>query len=188
MAAGITSVALREIDPPLAARLLERAKHSVEKQLIPAQEADGFWHYGLNGNDPKGKDVFGYFMLTGCELIQWQGLAGLPRDSALTAALRKAGDFAEKTIVPITGANGTARSPRASAGTPERYDLSEDIKRGYQLALLLLGTEHYATGARIARAALQHFPVGDGGQEGAQAAMYSALMCVVLKNAAAPRQ
>ena len=188
MAAGMTSVAVREIDPPLAARLLERAERSVEKQIIPAQESDGFWHYGLNGNDPKGKDVFGYFMLTGCELIEWQELAGRPRESTLTAALRKAGDFAEKTIVPLTEPSRPAvRSSRASAGTPERYDLAEDMKRGYQLAVLLLGTQHHEAGARIARAALTHFPVGDRGQDGAQAALYSSLMYVVLKNAAAAR-
>lgn len=188
MAAGIASLALREIDPPLAARLLERAQRSVEKQIIPAQESDGFWHYGLNGNDPKGKDVFGYFMLTGCELIEWQELANLPRESALTAALRKAGDFAEKTIVPLADPRrAAARSARASAGTPERYDPAEDMKRGYQLAVLLLGTQHHESGARIARAALTHFPVGDRGQDGAQAALYSALMHAGLKNAAAAR-
>jgi hypothetical protein len=184
MAAGITAAALRELDPQRAAQLAERAKRCVEKQIIPAQEADGFWHYGLNGNDPKEKDVLGYFMLTGCELIQGQQLGGLPRESPLTAALRKAGDFAEKNIAPIMGPNrGTTRPARASKGTPARYDLAEDTKRGFQLALLLLGSGHREEGAKIARAALAHFPFGDRGQDGAHAVLATALMHVLLKNA-----
>jgi hypothetical protein len=185
MAAGITAVGLRALDPARSARLAERALRSVEQQIIPAQESDGFWHYGLTGNDPKEKDVLGYFMLTGCELIQGQQLGGLPRESPLASALRKAGEFAEKNIAPITGPNrGATRPTRASRGTPAHYDLAEDTKRGFQLALLLLGAGRRDAGATIARATLAHFPFGDRGQDGAQAVISTALMHLVLKNAA----
>src|SRR5262249_2412923 len=72
MAAALTAEFVREIDPVLAASLARKAQRAFTAHLAPKQEANGFWHYGGNGRDPKEKDVYGYFMLTVCELLQWR--------------------------------------------------------------------------------------------------------------------
>ena len=64
MCAGMVGGYVKAIDPELSARLKAKADKCVYKQIIPAQEADGFWHYGFKGTDPKNKDVLGYFMVT----------------------------------------------------------------------------------------------------------------------------
>ena len=54
LAAGMLSACVQEIDPALSARLKAKADKCVYSQIIPAQEPDGFWHYGLKGNDSNG--------------------------------------------------------------------------------------------------------------------------------------
>ena len=49
LAAGVLSEWVREIDPALSARLKAKVEKCVDRQIIPAQEPDGFWHYGLSG-------------------------------------------------------------------------------------------------------------------------------------------
>ena len=64
----------------------------------------------------------------------------------------------------------------ATRGTPSHYSLKEDSKRGFQLGLILIGAGHREEGIRIMNAALDHFPVGNAGQDGAHAAEPSALI------------
>ena len=117
MAAGIVSAYVREIDPELSARLKQKTDRCIYSQIIPAQEADGFWHYSLTGNDPKEKDVLGYFMLTTKELMRLQRFNPAYREEKLNSALQKAQAFALKSIAPTTEPNtvircATARHPR----------------------------------------------------------------------------
>ena len=88
MAAGIVSAYVRDIAPELSARLKQKADKCIYGQIIPAQEADGFWHYSLSGNDPKDKDILGYFMLTTKELMDLQKIQ--PRVSGGEAECRAA--------------------------------------------------------------------------------------------------
>lgn len=94
MAAGIVSGYVREIDPALAASLKHKADKCNYGKILPAQLADGFWHYSLLDKDPKDKDVLGYFMLTTKELMALQKFNPAYREEKLTAALRKAQAFA----------------------------------------------------------------------------------------------
>lgn len=181
-AAGITAVSMRRLEPELAARLAAKAARCIEQQLVPAQEADGFWHYGLTGNDPKEKDVWGYFMLTICELIQWREMGAPPEDTSLRRALEKAGGFAHTVIVPATDPNkGQSTNRRRTAGTPAHYAVAEDPRRGFQLALSLIGTGHVAEGIAVGEEALRHFPFGDRGQDAGQAVHACALMGRLLR-------
>jgi len=177
MAAGIVSAYVREIDPALSARLKHKTDKCVYDQIIPAQLADGFWHYGLNENDPKDKDVFGYFMLTTKELMNLQRFNPAYREERLNTALKRAQAFALQQIVPMTEPNtGPAPRPHATAGTPERYSVREEAKRSYQLSLILFEGGQQKEGLKIMRAALAQFPVGNAGQDGSHAAEPSALI------------
>ena len=94
-----------------------------------------------------------------------------------TAALRKAQAFALKHIVPMTDPNtGTATTEHATRGTPKHYAISDDAKRSFQLGLVLIGGGHTEEGIKIMTTALNHFPIGNGGQDGAHAAEPSALI------------
>lgn len=177
MAAGVVSGYIRQIDPPLAASLKRKADKCIYSQIIPAQQANGFWHYNLNGNDPRDKDVLGYFMLTTNELMLLQRFNSAYREEKLNAALRKAQEFALKCIAPMTEPNtGTACPAPSTPGTPSHYSLKTDLKRSYQLGPILIGGRHMSEGIRIVSAALAHFPFGNKGQDGAHAAEPSALM------------
>jgi hypothetical protein len=177
MAAGIISGYVREIDPALSASLKRKTDKCLYDQIIPAQLADGFWHYGLNENDPKDKDVLGYFMLTTKELMHLQHFNPAYREERLTAALRKAQAFALAHIAPMTDPNqGTSTSGHATRGTPPHYRVAADLKRSFQLGLVLLGGGHTVEGIKIMNTALEHFPFGNAGQEGAHAAEPSALI------------
>jgi hypothetical protein len=177
MAAGIVSAYVRDIDPELSARLKQKTDKCIYDQIIPAQLADGFWHYGLNENDPKDKDVFGYFMLTTKELMALQRFNPAYREERLNAALKKAQAFALTQIAPITEPNqGPAARPHATAGTPTRYLLKEDAKRSFQLSLILIEGGHREEGSKILRTALEYFPVGNAGQDGSHAAEPTALI------------
>jgi hypothetical protein len=177
MAAGITSAFLREIDPELSARLKQKADRCIYHQIIPAQEADGFWHYSLTGNDPKEKDVLGYFMLTTKELMTLQRFNPAYREAKLNDALKKAQAFALTFIAPTTEPNtGSTARPHATPGTSARYSVADDPKRSYQLGLVLFGGGHRDEGIKIVKAALPHFPLGNAGQDGAHAAQPVALI------------
>ncbi len=181
-AAGIVSAYVREIEPALAARLKQKADKCIHAQIIPAQEADGFWHYGLTDNDPKDKDILGYFMLTTKELMDLQQLNPAYREEKLNASLAKAQAFALKHIAPMTEPNsGRAPSEHATRGTPARYLIKDDVKRSFQLGLILIGGGHRDEGLKIMNAALAHFPVGNAGQDGAHAAEPSALILAQLE-------
>jgi hypothetical protein len=177
MAAGIVSALLGEIDPEVAARLKQKTDRCIYGQIIPAQEPDGFWHYSLTGNDPKEKDVLGYFMLTTKELMTLQRFNPAYREAKLNDAVKKAQAFALKFIAPTTEPNtGSAARPHATQGTPSHYSVAEDPKRSYQLGFVLLGGGYHEEGIKIVNAALRHFPIGNAGQDGAHAAQPVALI------------
>lgn len=177
MAAGIVSGYMHEIDPELAANLKRKADKCIYSQIIPAQEAVGFWHYSLKGTDPKDKDVLGYFMLTTKELMNLQRFNPAYREEKLTVALQKAQAFALKHVAPMTDPNtGTSTSEYATRGTPRHYAIKEDLKRSFQLGFLLIGGGHTDEGIKILTTALDHFPIGNAGQDGVHAAEPSALI------------
>mgnify|MGYP000282701502 FL=1 len=177
MAAGIVSGYVRDIDPVLSASLKRKTDTCIYEQIIPAQLADGFWHYGLNENDPKNKDVYGYFMLTTKELMDLQKFNPAYREEKLNTAVKKAQAFALKHIAPMTDPNtGTSTSEHATRGTPTHYAIKEDLKRSFQLGLVLIGGGHTDEGIKIMTTALDHFPIGNAGQDGAHAAEPSALI------------
>ena len=94
-------------------------------------------------NDPKDKDVLGYFMLTTKELMDLQRFNPAYRDEKLNAALQRAQAFALKCIAPMTEPNtGPACAEHSTPGTPSHYSLKEDSKRGFQLGLILIGGGH----------------------------------------------
>jgi hypothetical protein len=173
MAAGILSRYLSASAPEVSQRLRQKVDACLA-QLLAAQEPDGFWHYSFSGNDPKEKDVFGYFMLTTNVLMDLQQFNDAYRQEKLTAAIRRAQGFARRCIAPMTEPNpGPAPRDHATAGTPVHYALAEDVKRGFALARMLRGSEE---GATIMRAALARFPFGNAGQDGAHAAEPVALL------------
>jgi len=181
MSAGMLSDALREIAPELANKLKAKTDKFIYSQLVPAQTKDGFWHYNLNGNNPKDKDILGYFMLTVQELMELQHFNPAYREPKLDAVVRKAQEFAAQHIAPMTEPNtGQASSPYMTSSTPKHYDLSEEPKRGFQLGIALFGGGFREEGSKIMDAALKHFPIGDGGMDGAHAASPSAAILVRL--------
>jgi len=105
MAAGIVSSYVREMDPELSARLNRKTDKCIYGQILPAQVADGVWHYSLSEKDPKDKDILGYFMLTTHELMTLQKFNPAYRDEKLNAAVQKAQAFALKCIAPMTEPN-----------------------------------------------------------------------------------
>jgi hypothetical protein len=177
MAAGMVSLYVRDIDPALSARLKQKADKCIYAQIIPAQEADGFWHYSLSDNDPKDKDVLGYFMLTTEELMKLQKFNPAYREPKLNAAVQKAQAYALQHIAPMTDPNtGTSTSEHATHGTPTHYSIKNEAKRSFQLGLVLIGGGHTAEGIKILTTALDHFPIGNAGQDGAHATEPSALI------------
>jgi hypothetical protein len=177
MAAGMVSLYVRDIDPALSASLKHKADKCIYGQILPAQLEDGFWHYSLLDKDPKDKDVLGYFMLTIEELMKLQRFNPAYREEKLTAALRKAQAFALKHIAPMTDPNtGTATTEHATRGTPNHYAIDDEAKRSFQLGLVLIGGGHTEEGIKIMTTALDHFPIGNGGQDGAHAAEPSVLI------------
>jgi hypothetical protein len=176
MAAAILSKYVAGFEPELSARLRQKADKCIYEQILPAQETDGFWHYSLTGNDPKDKDVFGYFMLTTNALMDVQQFHEDYRTEKLDTAVRRAQTFALRCLAPMTAPNtGPGSRERATAGTPARYEMREDVKRGFALARILIGGQGNE-GIPILRAAVREFPVGNLGQDGAHAAEPSMLI------------
>jgi hypothetical protein len=177
MAAGALSSFVRDIDPELAARLKHKADKCIYGQIIPAQGADGYWHYSLTENDPKNKDVLGYFMLTTEELMHLQKFNPAYREEKLNAAVKKAQAFALKCIAPMTDPNrGSACSEHRTPSTPTHYSVADDLKRSFQLGCVLMGGGHTDEGMKIVNTALDHFPVGNAGMDGVHAAGPSAFI------------
>jgi hypothetical protein len=177
MATGIVSAYIRDIDPELSARLKQKSDKCVYTQIIPAQVKDGFWHYSLSGNDPKDKDILGYFMLTTEELMKLQRFNPDYRDAKLNAAVKEAQLFALNCIAPMTEPNtGPACATHTTRNTPSHYSLKENSKRSFQLGRILIGGGYTDEGIKILSAALEHFPSGNTGQDGALAAEPSALI------------
>jgi hypothetical protein len=181
MAAVILGKYVSDLDPELSARLRRKADKCIYEQILPAQEADGFWHYSLGGNDPKEKDVFGYFMLTTNVLMDVQQFHEGYRTEKLDATVRRAQAFALRCLAPMTEPNnGSPNRERATRGTPMRYVMRDEVKRGFALARILIGGGHATEALPILRAALREFPVGNAGQDGAHAAEPSMLILASL--------
>lgn len=177
MAAGIVSGYVRDIDSALAGRLKHKTDKCIYDQIIPAQEADGFWHYNLTDKDPNDKDVLGYFMLTTDELMNLQKFNPEYREERLNAALKKAQAFSLSSIAPMTEPNqGPPAEKYATRGTPSHYSLKENLKRSFQLGSILLGGGQLEEGTKIMDAAVDRFPIGNAGQDGAHAAEPSAMI------------
>lgn len=168
MACAVVSDLVRPRDAAVAARLRERTLKCLRSQILPAQQADGYWHYGLTGRDPKNKDTIGYFMLSTGLLIRMRELAPAFADEELDKAIRKAEAFALKEIAPMTAPNAGKPTSRPIGGaTPDRYDPEEIPKRSFQLAVLLTHGGYQEEAAKILSYALARFPYADRGQTGA---------------------
>jgi hypothetical protein len=99
------------------------------------------------------------------------------REEKLNAAVQKAQAFALKCIAPMTDPNsGPPCKDYRTRGTPSHYSLEKDSKRGFQLGLILIGGRHLDEGIKIMNATIDHFPIGNAGQDGAHAAEPSALI------------
>ena len=182
MAAGMLSEALREIAPEISARLKAKADKCIYAQVIPAQLPDGFWHYGLTENDPKNKDVLGYFMVTTHVLMELQHFNAAYREPKLDAAIRKAQAFALACIAPMTDPNtGPACAAHTTPSTPKHYVLADEPKRGFQLGLILIGAGEFGEGIKIMDASLKHFDYGNAGMDGVHAAAPSAAILSLLR-------
>lgn len=182
MAAGTLSKLVSDIDAPLAARLKHKTDQCIYRQIIPAQLEDGFWNYNLSGNNPKEKDILGYFMLTTSVLMELQHHNPAYHEPKLDSALKKAQDFALKCIAPMTDPNnGPPCAAHSTPGTPKHFSLDDKSKRGFELGFILLGAGHLDEGIKIMDACLEKFPAGDGGQDGGQAAGPSALALSMLR-------
>ena len=183
MAAGMLSEALRSIDSELAARLKQKTDQCLYHQVIPAQAEDGFWHYSLSGNDPKDKDILGYFMLTTQVLMELQRFNPAYCEPKLDAAIQKAQIFALNCIAPMTDPNtNVACATHTTPSTPRHYTLTDEPKRGFELGLILIGGGHFDEGIKIMDASLTHFPFGNTGQSGAHAAAPAAVILSRLKS------
>jgi hypothetical protein len=183
MAAGMLGAYVKDIDPALSDRLKKKASQCIQRQIIPAQLPDGFWHYGLTGNDPKNKDVFGYFMLATDVLCRLQMLMPEYREEALNASLQKAGTFALKSLAPMTDPNqGPPCREHATSSTPSHFSAKSDNKRAFQLGAILLAQKHVGEAVRITDEALKHFPIGNLGEDGAHACCPAATMLYLLKH------
>ena len=177
MAAARVGAYIKDLDPALSARLIGKAEKCLYSQILPAQQPDGFWHYGLTGNDPRNKDILGYFMVTMDGLIQLQQYGGLPARPEFQSALDKANDFAARCIAPMTDPHrGPGCASRTTPATPTHYSAADDTKRGFQLGTILTASGNFEQAIPIMDETLKHFPYGDTGSEGAHAVHPCALM------------
>jgi hypothetical protein len=171
MATGMLAEALRDTAPELAARLKQKTDQCLYGQILPAQVADGFWHYNISGRDPKDKDILGYFMLTTRTLMELQRFHAAYREPKLDAAIARAQKFAFECIAPMTEPNqGPACAAHNTPGTPQHYRLAEESKRGFELAAILIGGGFTDEGIKIMDESLKHLRPGDAGMDGAHAA------------------
>lgn len=179
-AAAALSRYLRDDEPKLSARLKEKADRCIYRQVLPAQEADGYWHYGLTGKDPKSNDILGYYMVTLHALIDLEELSGEYRDAKFRTALEKAHRFALECIAPMTDPNDGPPCRRTTPSTPKHYEASDDPRRGFALGMILAAGGNHAEMIKIVDHWSRHYPIGNTGAEGAHAAYPSGviLRCV----------
>jgi hypothetical protein len=189
MAAGMLADYIADIDPELSARLKHKADQCIYGQIIPAQQADGFWHYGLTGKDPKNKDVLGYFMLTTNALIELQRRSKLYSDVRFQSALDKAYDFALTKISPMTDPNSGPPSPpdRRTAATPAHFAANGDIKRGLALGPILFGGHNFSEGMKVIDCWMTKFPYGNVGSDGSHAIGPATIILLQIRDDAAHR-
>lgn len=176
MAAAMLSSYVAGIDSTLSAKLKSKADASIYNEIIPAQEADGFWHYNLDGNDPNDKDVLGYFMLTTTALVNAKKFTTYYNNPTFDTALNKAYAFALSDIAPMTDPNTGPQSDRATAGTPTHYSPGADITRGFQLGTVLFAGQNYDAGVPIIDLWMQSYPNTNTGADGGDVSRASALM------------
>lgn len=176
MACATLSEAVRTLDAGLAGSLREKTVRCLREQIFPAQTSDGFWHYGLTGNDPNNKDVHGYFMLTIELLVGLKRFAPSFRDTGLDQALARAEGYAAKNIAPCTDPYSGRMAAVKTKSTPAHYDVAADPKRGYMLSVALVDGNYEEQAAKIVANALEHFPAGDRGQDGAHCSYALALI------------
>lgn len=169
VAAAIIGERVGDIDPDRAASLKRKAAKCVFEQIIPAQEPDGFWHYGLNGNDPKDKDILGYFMVTTHAMSLMNSFTEFHTNPAFQTSIGKACSFALSDIAPMTDPNQGPASKRTTRSTPDHYECAKEPKRGYALGMILFEGGHYGEGMKIMNQWLTIFPHGDKGMDGAHA-------------------
>jgi hypothetical protein len=160
MACAMLSEFVRPFDAAISSRLRDKTVRCLERQIFPAQVADGSWHYGLTGRDPNNKDATGYFMLTAGLLIRLSLFAPTFRSPALDRALARAAEYAARTV-------------------PGRYDCGDDFKRFSALALLLWHGGRTAEAAKALECTLGHYPYEDRGQEGGKAAIDAATILLL---------
>jgi hypothetical protein len=182
MAAGMVSGFIKNTNPALSNQLKTKADQCIYNQIIPAQEPDGFWHYGLTNNDPKDKDVLGYFMLTTEVLMQLYHSNPNYSNEKLKTALTSATAFAYKTIAPITHPNIGMLANQYTIGTPTQYKITEEIKRGYAVGAILLEGGYINEAIKIVNAWSVKFPYGNAGSDGAHALNYAVLMLGIIEN------
>ena len=118
--------------------------------ILPAQQPDGFWHYGLTGkDDPNRKDILGYFLLTTGALIELQRFTNSYCDAAFQT-LDKACAFALADIAPMTDPNvGPACRSHTTPAVPPHYKMAEEPKRGYAVGLVLFGGGNFGEGIKV---------------------------------------
>ncbi|MCL5743643.1 MAG: hypothetical protein M1541_06915, partial [Acidobacteria bacterium] len=180
LASAMLSEYIRDLDATMSARLKHKADKCIYSQIIPAQQPDGYWHYGLTGRDPANKDILGYFMITADVFIQLQHFTGSYKDAVFNRALEKASDFALDCIAPMTDPNHGPACRRSTPSTPAHFSLQDDPRRGFELALVLTGTGALQEGMKITDAATRYFPYGHTGAEGAHAVRPAVLMAFLL--------
>jgi hypothetical protein len=189
MAAGMLSGYLALIDAELSARLKHKADTCIYDQIIPAQQSDGYWHYGLTGKDPKNKDVLGYFMLTTNALIELQRRSNVYNEPKFQSTMEKAYGFALTRIAPMTDPNTGPPCPanRSTPATPTHFTVEDDAKRGFALGTILLGGHNLGEGVKIIDHSLTKFPYGNAGSDGSHAVGPAALMLLQLRDELAVR-
>ena len=168
-ASAVMSEYIRDLDPPMSARLKHKADKCVYSRILPAQLPDGYWHYGLTGNDPGNKDVINYFLITVDALTQLQHFTGSYKDEAFNRALDKAYHFALACITPMTDPNHGPACRHTTPSTPAHISATEDPRQCFEVAMILMSMGAYNEGMKIAGAAAPHFPYGDTGAAGAHA-------------------
>jgi hypothetical protein len=177
LACATVSEAVKALDAKQSESLRQKTLRCLHEQILPAQLPDGFWHYGLTAHDPGNKDVHGYFMLTTELLIALTKFAPSFQDAALEKAIAKAEAYAAKNIAPNTDPYaGDAAAPK-TASTPAHYNVAADPKRGYMLSVALVHGKYKDQAEKIAGHALDNFPSGDRGQDGAHCA-YALSLCL----------
>ena len=184
LASAMMSQYVKDIDPSMSARLKQKADHCIYKQIIPAQEPDGFWHYGLTENDPTNKDILGYFMVTVDALMQLPAVHRLVPRRGIQCGTGQGGWLCVEMHRAHDGAEQRPRLPQPEdrQATPAHYTLPGDLKRGFQLGAILFASKQFDQGVKIVDFATKYFPYGNTGEDGAHASDPSARVLLLLSH------